>query len=38
MGKNSILSIGSVAVSSIPDNCLAIGNPARVVKKLTDNT
>ena len=38
MGKNSILSIGSVAVSSIPDNCLAIGNPARIVKKLTDNT
>ena len=37
MGKNSILSIGSVAVSSIPDNCLAIGNPARVVKKLIDN-
>ena len=37
MGKNSILSIGSVAVSSIPDNCLAIGNPARVVKKLIDD-
>ena len=38
MGKNSILSIGSVAVSSIPDNCLAIGNPARVVKKLIDDS
>ena len=37
MGKNSILSIGSVAVSSILDNCLAIGNPARVVKKLIDD-
>jgi len=36
MGKNSILSIGSVAVGSIPDGCVAIGNPARVVKKLDD--
>ncbi len=34
MGKNSILSIGSVTANSIPDNCIAMGNPARVVKKL----
>ena len=37
MGKNSVLSIGSVAVTPIPDNCVAVGNPARIVKKLTDN-
>lgn len=36
IGKNSILSIGSVAANSIPDNCIAIGNPARVIKKLDD--
>ena len=36
MGKNSILSIGSVAAGSIPDGCIAIGNPARVVKKLDE--
>ncbi len=34
IGKNSILSIGSVATGSIPDYCVAIGNPARVVKKI----
>jgi len=34
IGKNSILSIGSVAANSIPDYCVAIGNPARVVKKI----
>ena len=36
MGKNSILSIGSVAAGSIPDGCVAIGNPARVIKKLDE--
>ena len=36
IGKNAILSIGSVAANSIPDNCVAMGNPARVVKKIDD--
>lgn len=36
IGKNAILSIGSVASNSIPDNCLAMGNPARVIKKINE--
>jgi len=34
IGKNSIVSIGSVVFEDIPDNCVVLGNPARVVKKL----
>lgn len=34
IGKNSVISAGSVVLSSIPPNCLAGGNPARVIKQL----
>ncbi len=34
IGKNSIVSIGSSVFEDIPDNCVVLGNPARVVKKL----
>jgi acetyltransferase-like isoleucine patch superfamily enzyme len=34
IGKNSIVSIGSSVFENIPDNCVVLGNPARVVKKL----
>ena len=34
IGKNSIVSIGSAVFEDIPDNCVVLGNPARVVKKL----
>lgn len=34
IGENSIIGAGSVVVDSIPDNCIAAGNPARVVKAL----
>jgi acetyltransferase-like isoleucine patch superfamily enzyme len=33
IGENSMVSIGSVVAESIPDDCIAVGNPARVVKK-----
>lgn len=33
IGKNSIIGAGSVVVSDIPDNCIARGNPAEVVKE-----
>ena len=34
IGENSIIGAGAVVVDSIPANCVAAGNPARIVKKL----
>jgi len=34
IGKNAIVSVGSVVTENIPDYCIAVGNPARVVKKV----
>lgn len=34
IGKNSMVAAGSVVSESIPDYCVAVGNPARVVKKI----
>jgi len=34
IGENSIVSPGSVVTQDIPDYCIAVGNPARVVKKI----
>jgi len=34
IGENSIISPRSVVVQDIPDYCVAVGNPARVVKKI----
>jgi len=34
IGKNAIVSIGSAVFEDVPDNCVVLGNPARVVKKL----
>jgi acetyltransferase-like isoleucine patch superfamily enzyme len=34
IGKNSIIGAGSVVVSDIPENAIAVGNPARVVREL----
>ena len=34
IGENSIIGSGSVVGQDIPDNCVALGNPARVVKKI----
>ena len=33
IGENSIIGAGSVVTKDIPDNCVAVGNPARVIKK-----
>lgn len=37
IGMNCVIAAGSVVVSSIPDNSLAAGNPAKVVKNLGDS-
>jgi acetyltransferase-like isoleucine patch superfamily enzyme len=34
IGDNVIISAGSVVVSDIPSNCIAGGNPAKVIKFL----
>ena len=34
IGENSIISPGSVVTQNIPDHCVVVGNPARIVKKI----
>lgn len=36
IGKNSIVGAGSVVNKSIPDDCVAAGNPCRVIKYFDD--
>ncbi len=36
IGNNSVIGGGSVVVKDIPDNCLAAGNPCRVLRKITE--
>ena len=36
IGRNSVIGAGSVVTRSIPANCVAVGNPCRVIK-LIDN-
>jgi acetyltransferase-like isoleucine patch superfamily enzyme len=40
IGKNSVVGAGSVVLKSIPDFCVAVGSPAKVIKKMrsTDDT
>ena len=37
IGNNSVVGMGSVVVRDIPDNVIAIGNPARPMKNKDDN-
>ena len=34
IGKNSIVGAGSVVSQDVPDFCVVVGNPARVIKKI----
>lgn len=34
IGENAIVGTGSIVTHDIPDNCIAVGNPARVIKKI----
>jgi len=36
IGKNSIVGAGSVVTKDVPDNSIAVGNPARVIGKVKD--
>lgn len=33
IGKKSIIGAGSVVTKKIPEFCIAVGNPAKVIKK-----
>ena len=36
IGDNSTIGAGSVVTKSIPDNCIAAGNPCRVIRKINE--
>jgi acetyltransferase-like isoleucine patch superfamily enzyme len=36
IGKNSLIGCGSVVVDTIPENSVAVGNPAKVIKKISE--
>ena len=36
IGNNVIIGAGSVVTHDIPDNCVAVGNPARVIGSTDD--
>ena len=38
IGKNSVIGTGSIVKNSIPDYCVAVGNPAKVVKIYDSNS
>lgn len=37
IGRNSVIGAGSVVTHSVPANCIAVGNPCRVIKHLTES-
>ncbi len=37
IGSNVVIGGGSVVVKDIPDNCVAAGNPCRVIRPITDS-
>lgn len=36
IGKNSVIGSGSVVTKNIPENVVAVGNPCRVLREITD--
>lgn len=37
IGSGSVIGAGSVVTKDIPEDCLAVGNPAKVIRKLNQN-
>lgn len=37
IGRNSVIGLNSVVAKDIPENCVAIGNPCRVVRSFSDS-
>lgn len=38
IGKHSIIGAGSVVTKAVPDYCIAVGNPAKIIKKFNFTT
>ena len=36
IGKDAIVSVGSVVTEDVPDRTIVVGNPARPIKKIED--
>ncbi len=36
IGPGSVIGAGSIVTKDIPENCLAVGNPAKVIRKLNE--
>ena len=37
IGDNTVIGAGSVVTKDVPANCLAVGNPCRVLRELNDH-
>lgn len=37
IGENTVIGAGSVVTKTIPDNCIAYGNPCEVIRKINQN-
>lgn len=37
IGSNVVIGAGSVVVNDIPDNCVALGNPCKVLRSITED-
>ncbi|MDU0356111.1 acyltransferase [Paraglaciecola aquimarina] len=37
VGKNSVVGAGSIVTKSIPDFCVAVGSPAKIIRKINDH-
>lgn len=35
IGSNSVIGAGSIVTKNVPDYCVAVGNPAKVIKEIT---
>ena len=37
IGNNAVIGSGSVVTKDIPENCIAVGNPCRVIREITED-
>ncbi len=37
IGENSVIGAGSIVTKSIPENCVDVGNPCRVIRQIDNN-
>ena len=36
IGKNTVIGAGSIVTKDIPENCIAVGNPCRVMREVSE--